>query len=109
MATTPGFLPGKSHGQRSLAGYSPQGHKELDATERLSTHTQRKGVAPKEGRERQKRDEWQGDRDPDRGKCKEKERNNRQQKRKVLREGKTNKQKQCEKNKQTKTDTSGEE
>ena len=24
------FLPGKSHGQRSLAGYSPQGHKELD-------------------------------------------------------------------------------
>ena len=24
------FLPGKSHWQRSLAGYSPQGHKELD-------------------------------------------------------------------------------
>ena len=24
---------GKSHGQRSLAGYSPQGHKELDMTE----------------------------------------------------------------------------
>ena len=23
---TPVFLPGKSHGQRSLAGYSPQGH-----------------------------------------------------------------------------------
>ena len=23
MATTPVFLPGKSHGQRSLAGYSP--------------------------------------------------------------------------------------
>ena len=22
MATTPGFLPGESHGQRSLAGYS---------------------------------------------------------------------------------------
>ena len=27
------FLPGESHGQRSLAGYSPQGHKELDRTE----------------------------------------------------------------------------
>ena len=24
---TPVFLPGKSHGQRSLAGYSPQGHR----------------------------------------------------------------------------------
>ena len=27
---TPIFLPGKSHGQRSLAGYSPWGHKEWD-------------------------------------------------------------------------------
>ena len=27
------FLPGKSHGQRSLAGYSPWGHKESDTTE----------------------------------------------------------------------------
>ena len=35
---TPGFLPGESHGQRSLAGYSPQGHKESDTTERLSMH-----------------------------------------------------------------------
>ena len=33
MATTPVFLPGKSHGQRSLAGYGPQGHKELGMTE----------------------------------------------------------------------------
>ena len=33
MATTPVFLPGKSHGQRSLAGCSPWGHKELDRTE----------------------------------------------------------------------------
>ena len=31
------FLPGKSHGQRSLAGYSPWGHKESDTTEQLST------------------------------------------------------------------------
>ena len=30
---TPVFLPGKSHGQRSLAGYSPWGHKESDTTE----------------------------------------------------------------------------
>ena len=34
------FLHGKSHGQRSLVGYSPWGHKGLDMTEWLSTwHT----------------------------------------------------------------------
>ena len=33
MAIPPVFLPGKSHGQRSVANYSPQGHKELDMTE----------------------------------------------------------------------------
>ena len=33
---TPGFLPGESHGQKSLAGYSPQGCKESDTTERLT-------------------------------------------------------------------------
>ena len=27
------FLPGESHGQRSLAGYSPGGRKELEVTE----------------------------------------------------------------------------
>ena len=27
------FLPGESHGQRSLVGYSPQGCKESDTTE----------------------------------------------------------------------------
>ena len=26
------FLPGECHGQRSLAGYSPWGHKESDTT-----------------------------------------------------------------------------
>ena len=31
---TPVFLPGKSRGQRSLAGYSPQGHKDSDTNER---------------------------------------------------------------------------
>ena len=30
---TPGFLPGKFHGQRSLVGYSSWGCKELDMTE----------------------------------------------------------------------------
>ena len=30
---TPVFLPGESHGQRSLADYSSSGHKELDTTE----------------------------------------------------------------------------
>ena len=34
---TPVSLPGESHGQRSLAGYSPWGCKESDTTERLST------------------------------------------------------------------------
>ena len=33
MQPTPVFLPGKFHGQRSLAGYSPWGHKESDMTE----------------------------------------------------------------------------
>ena len=33
---TPVFLPGESHGQRSLVGYSPQGHKEMDTTEQLT-------------------------------------------------------------------------
>ena len=31
------FLPGKLHGQRSLAGHSPQGYKKLTMTEQLST------------------------------------------------------------------------
>ena len=36
---TPLFLPGKFHGERSLAGYSPWDHKELDTTEQV-THRQ---------------------------------------------------------------------
>ena len=35
---TPVFLPGKFHRQKSLAGYSPWGHKRLDATEQLTLH-----------------------------------------------------------------------
>ena len=33
---TPVFLPRESHGQRSLVGYSPWGHKESDMDERLT-------------------------------------------------------------------------
>ena len=32
LVTPPVFLPGKSHGQRSLVGYSPQGLKDLDGS-----------------------------------------------------------------------------
>ena len=38
---TPIFLPGESHGRRSLVGYSPRGRKELDTTERVHFHFQR--------------------------------------------------------------------
>ena len=37
--STPLFLPGESHGQRTLVGYSPWSHKESDTAERTSTHT----------------------------------------------------------------------
>ena len=37
MATTSVFLPEKFLGQRSLVGYSPMGHKDLDTTQQLST------------------------------------------------------------------------
>ena len=33
------FLPGKCHGQRSLAGHSSMGHKESNRTEHAHTHT----------------------------------------------------------------------
>ena len=36
--STPALLPGKSHGRRSLIGYSPWGRKESDTTERLHFH-----------------------------------------------------------------------
>ena len=35
---TPVFLPGESHGQRSLEGYSPWSHKESDMIEHTRTH-----------------------------------------------------------------------
>ena len=39
---TPGFLPGESHGQRSLAGYSPGSCKEVDTAE----HTRLRSFKP---------------------------------------------------------------
>ena len=36
---TPVFLPGESHGERSLVVYSPWECKELDMTEGLSMHS----------------------------------------------------------------------
>ena len=36
---------GKSHGQRSLVGYSPWGHKESNTTEHLNTHTHKWSTA----------------------------------------------------------------
>ena len=36
LLPNPVFLPGKSHGQRSLAGYNPWGHEESDTTWQLS-------------------------------------------------------------------------
>ena len=40
ILTTPVFLPGESHGVRSLVGYSPEGHKELNMIE-ATEHTHR--------------------------------------------------------------------
>ena len=36
MATHPVFLPGESHGQRSLVGYSTWSNKELNVTKQLT-------------------------------------------------------------------------
>ena len=38
LEPTPVFLPGESHGRRSLVDYSPWGRKESDTTERLHFH-----------------------------------------------------------------------
>ena len=37
---TPVFLPGESHGQRGLDGYSSRGRKESDTTEHTHTHSE---------------------------------------------------------------------
>ena len=38
MATHCSIFAWSTHGQRSLAGYSPWGHKELDTTERINNN-----------------------------------------------------------------------
>ena len=38
LQPAPVFLPGESHGLRSLSGYSPKGRKELGMTEQLHMH-----------------------------------------------------------------------
>ena len=47
---SPVFLSGEFHGQRSLAGYSPRGHKESDTTEQLTLpfHLEGQGECGKE-------------------------------------------------------------
>ena len=42
----PVFLPGESHGQKSLAGYSPWGHEESDMTEQLTVSMRAELVTP---------------------------------------------------------------
>ena len=46
---TPALLPGKSHGWRSLVGYSPWGHKELDTTEQFYFHFSRSCIGEGNG------------------------------------------------------------
>ena len=38
---TPVFLPGEFYGQRSLAGYGPQGHKETETTYHAHMHEEK--------------------------------------------------------------------
>ena len=49
IAPPPVFLPEEPYGQRSLASYTPWGHKESDMIERLThvhTHTQSHSLQP---------------------------------------------------------------
>ena len=55
---TPVFSPEKFHGQRSLAGYSPQGLKESDTTELLSTRSSEQAASEMKGEDRRKRHAW---------------------------------------------------
>ena len=50
VATHSTILAGEFHGQRSLEGYSPRGHKEWDTTEWLSLSMQSQGHFHQEGR-----------------------------------------------------------
>ena len=53
MATHSISLPGESHGQRSLGGYSPWGGRELDTTEWLNNNRDDRTKRSKSERERQ--------------------------------------------------------
>ena len=46
---TPAFLPVESHGQRSLAGHGPWGHRESDTTE-ATKHTRSSEGATRRGK-----------------------------------------------------------
>ena len=53
------YLPGKSHGQRSVAGCSPWGHRESDTTEWLTATTKVEGIGCLyEGNEMKKKNQW---------------------------------------------------
>ena len=41
---TPVFLPGESHGPRSLVGYSPWGRKQSETTEQLQIKMKKMGI-----------------------------------------------------------------
>ena len=47
--STPVLLPGRSHGQRTLTGYSLWGRKESDTTERTCAHTHRHAICKYRG------------------------------------------------------------
>ena len=55
MATHSSILPEKSHGQKSLVGYSPWGSRELDRTEQPRTHNKRSTAKPVRGENTGKR------------------------------------------------------
>ena len=57
---TPVFLPGKCHGERSLAGYSPWGHKESDTTKQLSTYIY-VWTVPDMTTKYRKKNQWKGE------------------------------------------------
>ena len=49
LQPTPVFVPGESHGQRSLVGYSPWGHKESNMTKCLTLYMKTTDEDPSHG------------------------------------------------------------
>ena len=58
--STPVLLPGESHGQRSLAGYSPWGCKESETTEGVTLFLSERTVFAPSGREQRKGEKQAG-------------------------------------------------